>query len=374
MSDVERKGWIVRRRRRGSRPRRRLGVALEQGPSLVAAGADLPVGPRYSSGRTNAASGAISLLLHAGFLGTLVLLAWLAPPELVEQLLPVELVRQDSTPAPAPRAIAEHRAAFAPAPQAVAPQIVNPDVVARAQPAVAAQALQLDSVAPVVAPKEVSRRVVQTEHVQAMRSLSAGTTSPVAIEPVAPALRGPLEVTAPTGPSVGPRAVASGSTVGLAAPGALGTGSSVKTGIASDRDVAGAASGPRLAHVNTRVGQGLRGAGPGGDGTGAGTSFEECMSRTEVQSYMQLIRQRVLSRWVLPPDTPPNRRVRLKFTLDVAGSATNVQFLRADSPELGESAAAALRSAAPFPPMSDPVRCLSRSPIQATFTNPTGAS
>jgi len=319
-------------------------------------------------------SGAASLLLHLGVLGALLLVAWLAPPDLVEQLLPVELMRPDDTPAPAPRAIAEHSASFAPAAQAVAPQVVNPNVVARAQPAVAAQALQFDSVSPVVAPTEVSRRVVQTEHVQAMRSVTAATTSPVAVAPIAPALRGPIEATAPVGPSVGPKAVAGGDTMGLAAPGALGTGSSVKAGIASDRDVAGEATGPRLANVNTGVGKGLWGAGSSGDGTGSGVSFEDCEARPEVQSYMGQIYQRVISRWVLPPDTPPNQRVVLKFKLDVAGSATNVQLLNAENPTLGKSAAAALRSAAPFPPMDDRVRCLSRTPLRATFQNPTGAS
>jgi hypothetical protein len=341
---------------------------------LATAVADFPSLPQHSSGRANAVSGAISIGLHVGILGALMLIAWLAPPELVEELLPVELVRPDKSPAPAPRAIAEHSAAYAPAPQAVAPQIVNPDVVARAQPTVAAEALQFDSVSPVAAPTEVSRRVVQTQHVQAMRSVTAATTSPVAVAPVAPALRGPLEVTAPVGPSVGPRAVTGGDTVGLAAPGALGTGSSVKSGIASDRDVAGAATGPRLANVNTRVGESLWGAGPGGDGTGSGVGFEECEKRPEVQAYMAQVYQRVISRWVLPPDTPPNRRVVLKFKLDIAGSATNVQLVSADNPILGKSAASALRSAAPFPPMSDPVRCLTRTPLRATFQNPTGAS
>jgi hypothetical protein len=309
---------------------------------LATAVADFPSLPQHSSGRANAVSGAISIGLHVGILGALMLIAWLAPPELVEELLPVELVRPDKSPAPAPRAIAEHSAAYAPAPQAVAPQIVNPDVVARAQPTVAAEALQFDSVSPVAAPTEVSRRVVQTQHVQAMRSVTAATTSPVAVAPVAPALRGPLEVTAPVGPSVGPRAVTGGDTVGLAA--------------------------------NTRVGESLWGAGPGGDGTGSGVGFEECEKRPEVQAYMAQVYQRVISRWVLPPDTPPNRRVVLKFKLDIAGSATNVQLVSADNPILGKSAASALRSAAPFPPMSDPVRCLTRTPLRATFQNPTGAS
>ncbi len=216
--------------------------------------------------------------------------------------------------------------------------------------------------------------MVQTEVVQARRSVSAATTSPVAVAPVAPALRGPIEVNAPTGPSVGPRAVQGGDTMGLAAPGALGTGSSVRSGIASDRDVAGAASGPRLANVNTRVGDSLWGAGPGGEGTGGGIGLEECEARAEVQAYMAQIHDRMLSRWALPPDTPANQTVILSFKLDVAGSATNVQFVSADNPALGKSAADALRSAAPFPPMSDRVRCLSRTPLRAEFRNPSGAS
>ena len=36
------------------------------------------------------------------------------------------------------------------------------------------------------------------------------------------------------------------------------------------------------------------------------------------------------------------------------------------------SLADALRAAAPFPPMADPVRGLAQVPILATFTNPTG--
>lgn len=373
MSNPTQAAWIVRRRRRHERPRRKLGAGLA-GPVLATAAAEFPSVPRYPSGRTHVVSGAVALLVHLGVLGALLLFAWLAPPDLIEELLPVRLVHPDETPAPAPRAIAEHRAAFAPAAQAVAPKIVNPDVVARAQPAVAAQALQLDSVSPVAAPTEVSRRIVQTEHVQAMRSVTAATTSVVAVAPVAPALRGPLEVTAPIGPSVGPRALAGGDTVGLAAPGALGTGSSVKTGIASDRDVAGAATGQRLANVNTRVGESLWGAGDGGEGTGRGVGSKECLERPEVQSYMEQIKQRVYSRWVLPPDTPPSQKVVLRFRLDVAGSASNVEFVSGDDPALGGSAAAAMRAASPFPPMSDTVHCLARTPLRFIFQNPTGAS
>jgi hypothetical protein len=375
----DQKYWVVKRRKRGGRkPRRRIGVALHAGPLATPAG-ELPTFAMHApSSRANTISAAISLGLHGGILLALLLIAWLAPPELIEEFLPLELVNEplpDSTPAPAPRVIAESSGAFAPAPQAFAPQIVNPSVVARAAPVVPGQALEMASVSSVAAPTAVARRLIQAEHVSAVRSVAAATTSPVAVAPMAPALRGPVEVQAPSGPSVGPRAVASGgSTQGLGAPGALGTGSSVREGIASDRDVAGSASGPRLASVNTRVGDSLWGAGPGGTGTGLGVSFEECTARPEVQSYMEKVRQRMISRWVIPPKVASNQSVTLQFKLDAAGSATHVRLVRTDDDNLGTSAVNALRSASPFPPMTDRVRCLARDRLLATFMNPLAGS
>jgi hypothetical protein len=45
-----------------------------------------------------------------------------------------------------------------------------------------------------------------------------------------------------------------------------------------------------------------------------------------VQAYYAQIKQRVLARWVLPPDTPSNQSVQLKFRLDPSGSASQVKF------------------------------------------------
>jgi hypothetical protein len=372
--------WVIRRRARGRpKPRRRLGVALARGPLAATGAGDFPgLHVHTGSQRSQAISAAVSVLGHAGAIGLLALFAWLAPPELVEELLPLDLVNEplpESSPAPAPRAIAEARGAFAPAPQAFRAQIENPHVAARAVPTLPAEALELEAVSSVAAPTDVKRQVIAAEQVSAVRSIAAATVSPVALAPIAPALRGPIEVQAPAGPSVGPRAVAAaGDSAGFAAPEALGTGSSVREGIASDRDVAGSATGPRLASVNTRVGEGLRGAGPGGTGTGLGVSFEECTARPEVQAYMEQVRLRMLSRWVLPPDTPSNQEVKLQFRLDPSGSSSQVKFVVAPNPTLGESAAAALRAASPFPPMPERVRCLSESPLTGTFTNPTGTS
>jgi hypothetical protein len=359
---------------------RRFGPALEAGPAGAAPPEEFPgLASPESHKRSNTTAGLLSLFVHLGIFGLLLLFAWLAPPEIIEEFLPVELVNEpvpDSEPAPAPRAIAETRGAFAPAAQAVPAQIITPSVIARAAPVAPAETLDMAAVSNVAAPRDVTRANVEAQHVSAVRSVAAASTSPIAVAPVAPALRGPIGVKAPVGPSVGPRQVVKrGDTVGLAAPGALGTGSSVREGIASDRDVAGSPTGPRLASVNTRVGTGMMGGGTGGQGTGLGVTFEECSNRPEVVAYMDQIRERVLSRWVIPPGVAANQEVTLRFKLDAAGSATRVNLVSAQDPKRGQSAVEALRSASPFPAMSDRVRCLAHDRINATFRNPTsGAS
>jgi TonB family protein len=62
--------------------------------------------------------------------------------------------------------------------------------------------------------------------------------------------------------------------------------------------------------------------------------------------------------------------VQLRFQLDAAGSAQNVQLVPGGDGRLGASAVDALRSAAPFPPMGDRVRCLAGAPIIGTVRNP----
>jgi TonB family protein len=146
----------------------------------------------------------------------------------------------------------------------------------------------------------------------------------------------------------------------------------VREGIASNRDVLGSPTGPRLADVNTAVGQGLL-AGSGGTGAG-GVSQADCFQRPEVQEYWSAIRNRMYARWVLPPDVPANEEVRLRFQLDPAGSAQRVEIVPGGDAKLGSSAVDALRSAAPFPPMSDRQRCLAGTPIVGTFRNPLASS
>ena len=61
--------------------------------------------------------------------------------------------------------------------------------------------------------------------------------------------------------------------------------------------------------------------------------------------------------------------MKLRFRLDVAGSATSVSLVEADDNALGASAVDALHAASPFPAMPEAVRCLSDFSLIGTFTN-----
>jgi colicin import membrane protein len=317
----------------------------------------------------------LTLALHGALLLALILAAWLAPVEEVEELIELQRVQDEvakEEPAARPRVVAERSSpVFDPSAMAVAPQIVNPVVVQQRAPAVVAEKIDVESLSAVQAPTEIARAApVVVEQARAYQSIAPVVTQPVAVEGVAPAVRGPVEHVAPVGIQSGPKQVATGDTAGIADARALGTGSSVKEGIVSGRDVHGAKTGAR-AEVHWAVGSGnLRGGG-GGDGTGpGGVSTDDCMRRPEVQAYMGRVKQRMYDRWALPPDLPGNLTVELSFQLDPAGTASRVQFVRAQDSRLGESAVEALRAASPFDNMPDRVRCLANSTLVGTFRNP----
>ncbi len=370
---------IYRRRRHRDTPMRHARL----GASMAAGGAGEPVEfpgldiLEPSAGRGRLLSGGLSLLVHAALVAALLLAAWLAPVEEIEEL--IEITRIEDTvakeePAPAPRVVAEARGVYDPAPMAVAPQVVSPAVVQKAAPVVAARKLDMESLNPVQAPIEVKGAARVVERARAYQSNIQVTANPVKIDAASPQIRGPIEIQAPSGIQAGPRQVASvGNTVGIADPKALGSGSSVREGIASDRDVHGAKTGAR-AEVNWAVGDGnLRGSGGSGTGPG-GISFDECQSRPEVQAYMERVRRRTYARWILPSGVSPNQEVRLRLTLDAAGTVTRSSLVSAPDAALGNSAVEALRSASPFDHMPDRVRCLAGNPLIGTFRNPVGTN
>jgi len=327
--------------------------------------------------RGRAASASVSALIHAGLLGLIFLAAWLTPPKVVEDIieiqhLPDQVTKEEA--APRPKVLAESRSRFDPAPMALAPRVVNPAVLQPRANQIEARQVNVAKVSPVLAPRRVVRPTApRVDQVRAYQSTVTATAQPVAVDTSAPSLSGPTELKAPVGVLSGPQRVTTrGSSVGTAGPGALGNGSSVREGIASNRDVLGARAGIR-ASVNWSVGPN-GGRGSGGSGTGAGgVSWDQCVGRAEVQHYLALVRDRVMGRWILPADVPGNEQVRLRFVLDPAGTANRVEFAGGNE-GLGDSAVQAMRSASPFPQMPERARCLAGNPLVATFRNPTVAT
>jgi TonB family protein len=370
----------TRRRRTNPMATRRVAAAFD-GSVAAATAADFPgltLREPENSRRTWVTGGAAAAL-HFGLLGFLVLLASLAP-QVAEEIIPVQLMHEEpprsEDPAPAPKALAERRFPnFAPQVQTVAPQIINPRVIAEAAPAVRADVLQMDAVSSVVAPRQITRSSAPVvERVSAVNSPIRARASAVDVRGVGgPAVRGPIKIDAPVGPSVGPRKVDVASTVPSMGTGKLeigGRGSSVREGVISNRDVVGSPSGAPLVSIDTAVGDGLL-RGSGGTGTSVmAQTASECLDRPEVRAYLDQVQKRTLDRWILPPGIKADNRVTLRFQLDVAGSAISVSLVRASNNALGASAVDALNAAAPFPPLPNRVRCLARVPITATFSNP----
>jgi TonB family protein len=321
-----------------------------------------------------------------------VLLASLTPAIQEEISIPVQLLRDaeapkpkrdqreptpapEALPAPAPRALAERRVStYSPQIQGVRPQLINPSVIAGAAPAAGARALELDSVGSVRAPAAVERSAVHVERVQQIESIAAARANAVDVaSAVAPAVRGPSVVDAAPGASAGPRAVesaASAPTLGTATFEIGGVGASVREGAVTGRDVQGSPEGAPIANVATAVGDAYLG-GSGGSGSsaqpGSGQAERSCLEKSEVRDYLAVVKQRTYSLWKLPTAVPDSRVV-LRFELDVAGSPSRIQILRAEDNALGVSAIDAMRAAAPFPPLPEAVRCLAGHTIVGTFS------
>jgi hypothetical protein len=302
------------------------------------------------------------VLIHAALVAAIALTAYLAPTEIQEEI--IEITRIDDAPendtsgSPRPRAIAESTGRFAPAPMALQAHVINPAVIqARAANVAAAQAIQVEAVAAIAAPREIVHTAAPTvEAARTYQSIAAVTATPVDTSAATAQISGNVAIQAPQGVVVGPRQVTtSGATVGIGGPTALGTGSSVREGVASGRDVVGGKTGERATMT------GVYGEG-GGRGFGAGGG-KPCTQRPEVNSYIARVKSRVLSRW----KGGANGTVELQFSIDAAGTASEIEFLSASNPQLGEAIAEAMRVASPFEPMASSVQCLAGETLQATF-------
>jgi outer membrane biosynthesis protein TonB len=340
---------------------------------------------------------ALAIAAHVSVIGVLFAVAWIATPPEKDEPIPIQLIQlkpppppppppiakveppptpkatpaplpkpPPPAPAPAPKALAERRSVnFAPSAQTISPQIVNPSVIAKAAPSVDTKSMQSS------APREIQSSALAIQAVQAVTNVAAPTPRQVDIGTTgAPALRGPVQAAGVAGPSVGPKAIAAptaGESVGTGHVVVSGDGSSVREGVVSNRDVLGSPDGARVASADTRVGQGnLRGS---GEGTTLGGDTSDCDARPEVRAYMSQLKERTLSRWAPPPDAPGGTtQATLRWQLDVGGSASSVELLSSRDKKVGATVVDALRSASPFPPMNDRVRCLAERRVTGTFS------
>ncbi len=339
------------------------------GGEIAFPGSDMP---EPEGGTRSWLSGVISLLGHGLMIGLLLFLA----SRIVEEeevpvldFVPIEEVVGEEEPAPAPQVLAESSANYAPAPMAMAPQIVNAAVIQNMSQKTQAVEINTAAVVPTAAPVEISQRAVSVDQVGNVASVVSAVVAPVVTNYQGPALAGPIQHQAPTGVVSGPRqVVSSGNTLGTGRPDSLGRGSSVRDGISSGRDVFGAKTGI-VANPNMKVGSN-NGRGPGGSGTGLNNlSLDACLARPQVQAYLSQVRDRTISRWTLPTGVTDSSAT-LAFRIDPAGSASHVEFQGTPSdPAAARSAVDALLAASPFPHMGAQVRCLANHNLIGTFSN-----
>jgi hypothetical protein len=369
----------------------------------------------------------ITALLHVAVLAGLIAAAALAPPELIERVIPVALVPPPEPvalpganvePAPAgPKAVGARRANAA---ELAARQILTPsqaaamrrEALAAARQAIEDLNLEAAANAPTTAslPKEVVRRDVRADTVAARESAKVApvrTVDPLAGRPVKV---DPAERAAPAPAPGGPRTIDPKSITDLSVPEALAVldslpetdydaggvepgeglpegfvpGQAVVIGVdAGVSDAWGAGAGSRggpsgpggpgsgtSGAGGSGTGSGAAGAGGGSGGDGTARGVVRCLESASVQRYLDGVQQRTSQRWTVPAGVPENSAVVLRFELDAAGMANRVEGRDADDPALSASARQALLAAAPFPPLVDANRCLTDKRIVLTFTVP----
>jgi TonB family protein len=363
----------ILRPRSPKRRARRLRMAFAPAGAVSAAPAGSPphLGFRAEeSGRAALLSGSLTTLLHAGVIALLLLFAWMAP-DVKDVVIPVTVLKEapGSREAPAPKALAPRRPAAADLAAAVARTPLPPDAPNPLSPEVFEQA----QVARAQVPESFERRQLDAQRLEARKTIDA--PRPLDVATLSPTKVSPSELRAPSFQYEGPRAVDTRARVESLSPEAFAAPKPVV------RDYRGAANqvvqapattaaGPPAPGADTHVSGRWLGGGEGTGGTGTAIGTVRCEESAPVARYYDEMQRRASARWEVPPDAPTDQPVVLRFQLDVSGSVTHVEFVKAASPALGESAVHALRAASPFPPLDDDVReCLS-GPLLATFDVP----
>ncbi len=354
-------------------------------------------------------SGAISAGLHAALLLLLIGAAVLAPPELIERVIPVALMRET----PAPLLPGSNEAPAPAAPKAVGAMRPNAAALAAAQALTPAQAQALREAAlaaaqreierleladtapqPVALPTQLDRREARADRIAARAATAAVAQTPVDVRSFSPTRIDPADLAAVPVDVEGPRQVDTRNLADLAGPqssaslaaldpgdyaaavdpSSLAAPSSGLAGLEAGRAY-GVDTGADTSGLGADYGRGAGagegyGAGRGTGGTGTAVGVVSCLESRYVLDYLDMIRERTNARWRVPKGVAPNTEVVLRFDLDAAGMASGVSAEDAAPPVLSESATQALMQAAPFPPMDDNNRCLAEKRIVLTFAVP----
>ncbi len=322
-------------------------------------------------------SGLVSGAIHAAALVALIVIGWGAPEVLEETLIPVKLLRElpGSNEAPAPKALAAR--------QPLAANGLSPAQAATVSglpaPRISPAALRMARIE-AAAPQRIERRQLEANPLDVQKSVREFDRSALDVATLHAVPLAPSDLKAPVMQFEGPRAVESLAPTNVTAPQIFAPLEGLSDWEYSDQ--ADARAGPArgldaaatfsAVRVETEVSGAFLGASGGGGGTaGPGSGVVPCMESAYVHRYLQQVKERTHARWEVPEGTASDQVVKLRFALATSGSAIQIEFL--NGPEaLAPSAIEALRSAAPFPPMGDNVRCLSELRLTASFSaNPT---
>ncbi len=216
------------------------------------------------------------------------------------------------------------------------------------------------------APKTIEQRTLVSERV----SRFADVPTPIQPAAISATEAGVREVQTAR-PSAGPRVMQA------AGPDASATaieisGPTVAEGEIGDISVEGSLDGAPIAALSSGTSdrwlEGGGGSGLGGEGSGrTGGGEPDCRTDPVCQRYLQMIRDRVYARWVVPLGLRGGHVV-LRFRIDRGGSAHGISVAAATSDPLGASCLDAFRHASPFPPPPPEISYLVKSTIRARFS------
>ncbi len=313
-------------------------------------------------------SSAVSALLHLIAIGAIVVIGYYAK-QAVEEVIPVVIFNEpvelpgtnEPVPLPVPRMLS------APIAHAV-PLAMEPSSLA-AIPAPVVEAPSLDT----TAPSALDLAEVSSHPLAAQAEISP-TPSAADIHDVQPLDITAADLVAPEVELSGPTETASRTPTDLAAPQAFAHLADVDTS-----QYKGAASAVPSARVP--------GAEPGGSFLATGVAAEflaagvvggdpnapaavPCLQSAYVVRYQNLIDERTTSRFEIPYGASPDDFVRVRIAVDQSGSLVTLETVEASDDSFASNAIDALRSAAPFPPLSDNNRCLTEKTFILTFNYP----